>query len=631
MTTPFPLHPGQQVTESPPYGRLRVVGAVRLSKYTDQSTSPEVQTDFIYEAAGAIGGELVGWANDTDISALKTTPWEREQLLYWLDRPEEWDVLIWQRMDRAVRSMADMADLGRYAKKHGKRLIFASGPGGGRLELDFSSPMSELIMLILAFAAQLEGQTIMERNKGAAAHLQSLGRWAGGIIPYGTIPVRKTFPDGNEGWWLGRDVDMTWSYVMSMVELALQGKGYAAIRDYLNAENIITPKNHRARLASPPRKPDRESRWSDTTVRDILRSQTLRGFQVKEDGSVVRDAEGNPVRAGEEQVDDDTWFRLQAKLDELAHPFASATRRKDGHPLLGVLLCEECTENAYHVWNVSRKKLRVYGDALVSRVRERGVPHTFDEGDETLTVTVPSRAVEVADAVQGAIRAKTSPVVVVDSHTASFYAGRLRHTELVALWDALQLGDGLETVPEPRRQHVFHCLGRKHAPGVKRSSIDFDETLRWVDEEFMRRLGRMQRTEVITTGGVDNRPAIAELEADIESLGLQLTKLRGVAADMVARQLNGLSDKLEELKKAPFIPPQRRTVALAHTWGDDWRAAGDDWNVRKEMLQAAGVRIYMSNLERKGQPVEERLRMEIGTHVDPERDALDDVLYQETL
>ncbi|CAM5724201.1 Recombinase domain-containing protein OS=Streptomyces microflavus OX=1919 GN=Smic_81450 PE=4 SV=1 [Streptomyces microflavus] len=91
---------------------LRIVGAVRISRYTDASTSPEVQEETVTATGARVGGEFVGWARDLDISALKTTPWEREELRHWLDRPDEWDVMIWQRMDRAVRSMADMADLG---------------------------------------------------------------------------------------------------------------------------------------------------------------------------------------------------------------------------------------------------------------------------------------------------------------------------------------------------------------------------------------------------------------------------------------------------------------------------------------------------------------------------------------
>lgn len=617
------------MVDEPPPGRLRIVGAVRLSKYTDASTSPEVQTEFIYESARAIGGELVGWANDTDISALKTTPWEREQLRYWLENPVEWDVMVWQRLDRAVRSMADMADLGRYAKRHGKRLVFASGPGGGRLELDFSSPMSELIMLILAFAAQLEGQTIMERNKGAAAHLQSLGRWAGGIIPYGTIPVRKTFSDGNAGWWLGRDVDKTWKNVMEMVALAIEGKGYAAIRDHLTDIKAITPKNHRARLATPPRDHDPQSKWSDTTVRDILRSQFLRGYQMREDGTVVRDPQGNPVRAGEALIDDDTWYRLQTALAALARPDAGKPKRKDGHPLLGVLQCDHCSVNAYHHWVISRKKLRPYGQAIVDAVKLSGLPYIHDEAAETLTVTVPGRTVAVVEATQK-VACSDAEVAVASGDDVTFHAGKLRVDELTALWESLELGDGLEGITGARKRHVFACKGAHHPKGTPRPSIDFEETLRWVDEEFRRRLGFLRRTEVVTTGGVDNRPAIAELKADIESLGGQLAKLRGAAADMVASQLNGLSDNLAELEKTPYIPPQRRTVELDRTWGHDWDDA--EWGpARLQMLMDAGVKIYMRNMDRVKQPVGERLRMEIGTHVAPEDDAQDDVRYQESL
>jgi len=629
MTTPFPLHPGQRTTEEPGFGRLRVVGAVRLSKYTDQSTSPEVQTELIVEAAGGVGGEIVGWANDTDISALKTTPWEREQLRYWLDRPELWDAMIWQRMDRAVRSMADMADLGRYAKTHSKRLIFASGPGGGRLELDFSSPMSELIMLILAFAAQLEGQTIMERNKGAAAHLQSLGRWAGGIVPYGTIPVRKTFGDGNEGWWLGKDVDLTWNYLMEMVALGILGKGYAAVRDYLASERIITPKNHRNRLAKPVRPHDPASRWSDTTVRDILRSQFLRGYQVREYGSVVRDREGNPVLAGEPLVDDETWFKLQSKLDELARSNSGKPKRKDGHPLLGVLECEHCDVNAYHHWVLNRKKLKAYGDAIVNAVKESGLDYAHHEDAETLSVTVPGRAVEVVEATRKVARSEAEIAVATGGDVVTFHAGKLRVDELTALWESLELGDGLDAVTSQRKRHVFACKGVNHISGIPKPSIGFDDTLTWVDEEFMTRLGPFQRTAVVTTGGVDNRPAIEELKSDIESLSAQLPKLRGAAADMVAGQLNGISDTLAELEKTPYIAPQRHTVRLKRTWGDDW--IGADWNVRRQMLLDAGVKIRLRNMDRVKQPVGERLTFLIGTHVEPDQDALDDVAYQEAL
>ncbi|MFJ4768445.1 recombinase family protein [Streptomyces uncialis] len=627
--TPFELHPGQRIVAHPTYGRLRVVGALRLSKYTDASTSPEVQTDFIYEASRGVGGEIVGWANDVDVSALKTTPWERKQLRHWLDRPEEWDVLIWQRMDRAVRSMSDMADLGRFAREHGKRLIFASGPGGGRLELDFSSPISELIMMFLAFAAQLEGQTIMERNRGAAAHLQSLGRWGGGVIPYGTIPVRHTFADGNEGWWLGRDRDTTWPIIKGMVQMAISGAGYAAIEGRLIEDASITPKNHRARLATPPRPADPESRWRATTVRGILRSPALRGYQCREDGSVVRDGTGNPVRAGEALVDDETWFLLQAALDLLSHPNATPVRRKDGHPLLGVLQCREYEANMYHGWTVDRKKLRLYADALVAAVKASGLTYVHDVESETLTVDDEVRAAGVVSAVSKVAR-NDSEIPVLTGTAVRFRVTKLRADELTALWTSLGLdAEALTAVTAGRRKHYFWCKAEHHEEGSRAPSIDFDATLEWVDKTFRERLGHFQRTEVVVSGGVDNRPAIEELTADIESMAAQMAKLRGVALTTVATQLNGMADTLEKLKKTPYIPPQRTTVRLDRTWGEDWAAAS--WASRHQMLLEAGVKVYARPSDKRGQDVGERLTFEVGTHIDPEQDALDDAAYQAQL
>ncbi|MEV7370367.1 recombinase family protein [Streptomyces sp. NPDC090301] len=325
-------------------GAPRVVGAIRLSRYHDATTSPEVQEEMITLAAHRVGGEIVGWARDIDVSALKTSPWEREQLVYWLERPDEWDVMIWQRMDRAVRSMADMANLGKYAKERGKRLIFASGPGGDMLELDFSSSMSELIMLILAFAAQLEGQTIVERNQGAAARLQALGRWAGGPVPYGFEPVRKVFTDGNEGWWLGEHEE-TADIRRAVIARCIRGGTYSAITDWLNVSGAVTPKNHRARLAG--RQEDPDSRWSVTTVRSMLLSAIVLGHLVTSGGRTVRDGDGNPVLQGDPLIEVETYRELRSAQKELEVPALQVARRRDAHELLGVLECHHCLGNVH--------------------------------------------------------------------------------------------------------------------------------------------------------------------------------------------------------------------------------------------------------------------------------------------
>ncbi|MEU1626985.1 recombinase family protein [Streptomyces sp. NPDC020096] len=515
--------------------RPRAVGALRLSRYTDASTSVEVQTETIQQAGDAIGAEFVGWAQDVDVSALKTTPWEREGLRAWLDDPDAWDVLIWQRMDRAVRSMADMADLGRYAKRHGKRLVFASGPGGARLELDFSSPMSEMIMLILAFAAQLEGQAITERNQGAAAYLQSLGRWSGGIVPYGFIPVRRAFPDGKEGWWLAADEEETANVVREMVRLAIAEKSYSEITRYLNETNALTPKNHRGRLATPPREVDPAGQWRVTVVRDILLSPMLRGEMVRRSGELVRAADGAAVKHGEALIDDGTWYTLQEKLKKITRPELAKSRRKDAHPLLGVILCGTCDQNMYGSWYLDKK-----------------------------TGT---------------------------------------------------------------KQQTFRCPGHRHAAGQPAMTIHAAPTLKFVEREFLKRFRTARRTQVVRTGGVDHRPEIAELKEAIAALSARLGGLRGAAADAVASQLQGRSDRLEELERQPLVPPRDELVYLDRTWGDDWQEAVEQ--VRRQMLLQAGIRVRVRPPVKWRCPAEDRLTFHVGEDADPLAAALADVEYQE--
>ncbi|MFI6700075.1 recombinase family protein [Streptomyces sp. NPDC050509] len=162
---------------------------------TDETTSPKRQREAGDIAAERLGAEVVGYAEDLDVSASKTTPFERPELGEWPARPDDHDVITWWRLDRAVRFMADMAVLARQAKQHGKRLIFAEGPGGASLEPDMTSITSKLIIMLLAFAAQMESQAIKEPVTGANAALRARwplrGRAAAVRIPTGPARERR--------------------------------------------------------------------------------------------------------------------------------------------------------------------------------------------------------------------------------------------------------------------------------------------------------------------------------------------------------------------------------------------------------------------------------------------------------
>ena len=141
-------------TEGTVFARtLRGVRAIRLSVLTDETTSPERQRESTDGAAAALGINFVApdgtvrEAVDLDVSASKITPFDRPELGGWLARPDEFDVIVWWRFDRAVRSQSDMHELAKWAAEHKKMLVFAEGIGGGRQTFDFRDPINPVTRL----------------------------------------------------------------------------------------------------------------------------------------------------------------------------------------------------------------------------------------------------------------------------------------------------------------------------------------------------------------------------------------------------------------------------------------------------------------------------------------------------
>ena len=139
---------------------------------------------------------MVGVAEDLDVSASTVPPFDRPQLGPWLAEPQchQWDVLVFWRADRAVRSMTDMFALTRWAQQHRKVIVFVSGPfGGDPLTLDLrhdkADPHVNLILAIIAFAAEVESQATKERVNAARAFLLPTDRWVGGAPGYGYVIV----------------------------------------------------------------------------------------------------------------------------------------------------------------------------------------------------------------------------------------------------------------------------------------------------------------------------------------------------------------------------------------------------------------------------------------------------------
>ncbi|WP_414169830.1 recombinase family protein [Streptoverticillium reticulum] len=346
---------------------------IRLSVLTDETTSPERQREADNIAAAALGidfgkGDDLREAVDLDVSASKVGPFDRPQLGMWLSLPHTFDALVFWRFDRAIRSMADMHELAKWAREHRKVLAFAEGVGGGRLIFDFRNPMdpmAELQMLMLAFAAQVESQNIKERVTGAQAAMRTMAlRWrGGGAPPYGYMPARMPKKHGGAGWTLVADPEAV-EVIERIIALLLDGKTPHAVAQILNAEKVPTPREHWAALkrrlkhgndtdetadtetAGAMKK--RPAQWRSTTIVKMLKRESLLGWKMHQ-SAPVRDEQGNPVMATETPVLAREEFDQIGALLTPEPGTKRAPQRKDSTSLLlRVIHCSGCRGRMYY-------------------------------------------------------------------------------------------------------------------------------------------------------------------------------------------------------------------------------------------------------------------------------------------
>ncbi|MFJ1845826.1 recombinase family protein [Streptomyces sp. NPDC088146] len=359
---------------------------MRLSVLTDETTSPERQREADDVAAAALGisfgeGDQLREAVDLDVSASKISPFDRPQLGQWLAKPDEFEALVFWRFDRAIRSMADMHELAKWAKEHRKMLVFAEGVGGGRMEFDFRNPVSvaaELMTMLFAFAAQVEAQSISDRVAGAMGAIRKMPlRWRGGRPAYGYMPAPMPKEHGEFGKTLVPDPDAV-QVIERIVTEMLAGRAASAIAVDLNRDDVSSPRDHWAvknertrggRVGSVKGLTRTEFKWTSTVIRNVLTNPALIGWKTHK-GQPVRDAAGIPVLMTEQPV------MTRAEFDAVHALFVSRSikkaERSDTSALQkGVIHCDECKARMY-----LRRQASKSNTAAVYRCssKARGIP-----------------------------------------------------------------------------------------------------------------------------------------------------------------------------------------------------------------------------------------------------------------
>jgi site-specific DNA recombinase len=305
-------HPGQ-----------RVLGRLRLSRSTEESTSIERQREIIEQWAQAHRHRIVGWAEDLDVSG-SVRPFDTPGLGPWLgDRMGEWDILAAWKLDRLGRNAIQLSELFGWCQTNNRTLVSCSE------SIDLSTWAGRMLASVIAGLAEGELEAIRERTRSSRAKLRASARWPGGKPPYGYRSVRL---DGG-GWTLEIDSDAA-SVVRRIVSDLLDGVTLTGEARTLTSEGVHTPADYyRAKRGLEPL----GGSWTTTPLRNLLRSPALLG-RAHHHGQVVRDDEGQPVQLGEPLITLDEWEEVQAILDGNREA-RKDSRRSAGSLLTGLAFC----------------------------------------------------------------------------------------------------------------------------------------------------------------------------------------------------------------------------------------------------------------------------------------------------
>lgn len=351
---------------------LLLVGVLRISQETEDSTSIERQKIEETQMAEERFALIVGWAEDRDVSATRVPAFKRPQLRHWLEkRKNEFNGFIAWKLDRLTRNSKDTRRLVVYMEDNNKVLwsvaepFFKFDPNATGIE----KTISDLLLSVLTMIAEMESANIATRQKSSKKRLREVAKWPGGPAPYWT---RTTKSDKNKNPRSSETLDIVperAKTVLKMIDMLLAGKKLNEIARWLNSEGI--PTSRVAQAADKGRKVKTSGIWGARQVSLVLRNRMLIGEFVEEGteeyvgpsgtrlwrrvpnaGKVVVDrATGLPEKFCERLIERATFDRVQALLDKNAR--FKTRPGSTGIALAGIAKCARCAGT------LGRRELRV--------------------------------------------------------------------------------------------------------------------------------------------------------------------------------------------------------------------------------------------------------------------------------
>lgn len=313
-----------------------LVGVVRLSRVSDSTNSPDKQREQVGKATRAVGGHLIGWAEDLEVSGA-TDPLTRPKLGPWL-RGERgpYDGIVGAAVDRIGRNLYDVLGTAMLIREQGGLLVTYGHDGPWNLD----DTNDENQFQIQAWGAQMELRAIQRRNRedtvrareaGVPKNRSSYGYRYVRLVPNGRIHHVEIDPVAAE---VIREVAKrilsddtgTITVVTEAVRLTRAG--------------VLSPEDHRAVMYG------REAQgrpWQPLSLKGILISEAALGCLIHE-GRAVIGPDGHPRRIAEPLWDQATHEALKIRTA----PRRDGSRAPRGVRLLsGRTRCGNCGAPLY--------------------------------------------------------------------------------------------------------------------------------------------------------------------------------------------------------------------------------------------------------------------------------------------
>jgi site-specific DNA recombinase len=163
---------------------MNAFGYVRLSKWGDNTTSPQRQRKAIAQLCKQRGWKLVEVFEDIDVSAYNGN--HRPQFERMMAQLGDTDAIVFPTLDRLSRSTAQAGRIAEACKAAGVHMVATDMP------IDTTSAGGKFVYDVLAAKGEMESSTISERSRAMVAWKKEQGEPLG-RVPFGWRRVGKHF------------------------------------------------------------------------------------------------------------------------------------------------------------------------------------------------------------------------------------------------------------------------------------------------------------------------------------------------------------------------------------------------------------------------------------------------------